>query len=154
MGLVQVLALMLLMMGDQAPSPAPAEPPPELPVSLERIHEGLQQRPKLKIPPVEITPVFRARVDELLFETPLQGMRRELAADPGGHPGGGVDVLPAIMGIVNGIKRARRARAEREIRREVQAAIDAFCAEHDCSVLENGPTPMEGIILPRKVPAR
>ena len=57
------------------------------------------------------------------------------------------------MGIVNGITRARRARAEREIRQDVQAAIDAFCTAHDCSVLENGPPPMEGIILPRKAPA-
>jgi hypothetical protein len=36
-----------------------------------------------------------------------------------------------------------------EIRKEVQAALDAFCVEHDCSVLE-GPPPMEGIVLPRK----
>ena len=152
MGLVPGLALLMLVLADQAQAPAPTEPPPNLPVSLERIREGLQ-RPKLKIPPIEVTPVFRARVDEVLFENPVQGMRRELAADPGGHPGSGTDILPAIMGIVNGIKRARRARAEREIRQDVQAAIDAFCTEHDCSVLENGPPPMEGIILPRKAPA-
>ena len=150
MGLLPA-GLLMFMLADQAQAPAPAGPPPDLPVSLERIHEGLQ-RPTLKIPPIEVTPVFRARVDEVLFENPVQGMRRELAADPGGRPGGGVDVLPAIRGIVNGIKHARRARAEREIRQDVQAAIDAFCAEHDCSVLENGPPPMEGIILPRKGP--
>jgi hypothetical protein len=140
--------LVMLAMAQSVAPAAPADPP----VSFERIHEGLQ-RPKLKIPPIDVTPVFRARVDEEIFENPLQGMRRELAADPGGHGGGGVDVLPAIMGIVNGIKRARRARAEREIRQDVQAAIDAFCIEHDCSALENGPPPMEGIILPRKAPA-
>lgn len=145
MGITATLLMMAM-----AQSAAPAEPA-DPPVSLERIHEGLQ-RPKLKIPPIEVTPVFRARVDEVLFENPVQGMRRELAADPGGHGGGGVDVLPAIMGIVNGIKRARRARAEREIRQEVQTAIDAFCTEHDCSALENGPPPMEGIILPRRGP--
>lgn len=146
MGITATLVVMA--MAQSAVPAAPADPP----VSLERIHEGLQ-RPKLKIPPIEITPVFRASVVDAPLDNPLQGMRRELAADPGSHPGSGIDVLPAIMGMVNGIKRARRARAEREIRQEVQAAIDAFCHAHDCSVLENGPPPMEGIILPRKAPA-
>ena len=121
-------------------------------MSVDRIREALQ-RPRLKIPPVDLTPVFRGRVEaEAPFENPLQGMRRELAADPGGRPGRGMDVWPAIMGLVNGIKRARRARAEREIRNEVQEALNAFCAQHDCSVLADGPPPMEGIILPRKAP--
>ena len=151
MGLVPGLALLMLTLAGQAQAPAPAEPTPELPVSLERIHEGLQ-RPKLKIPPIEITPVFRASVVDAPLDNPLQGMRRELAADSGGRPGSGTDILPAIMGIVNGIKRARRARRRAGIQ-DVQAAIDAFCVEHDCSVLENGPPPMEGIILPRKAPA-
>jgi hypothetical protein len=143
-----ITAMLVVMAMAQSVIPAaPAEPP----VSIDRIREGLD-RPKLKIPPVEVTPVFRGRVDEVLFETPVQGMRRELAADSGRRPGGGVDVLPAVMGIVNGIKRARRARAEREIRDEVQAALNAFCAEHDCSVLEDGPPPLEGIILPHRKP--
>jgi hypothetical protein len=97
-------------------------------------------------------PVFRATVEgEAPFDNPLQGMRRELAEYPTGVGGrlGGIDVLPAVMGIVKSIKSAYRAHAEAEIRKEVQAALDAFCAEHDCSVLE-GPPPMEGIVLPRK----
>jgi hypothetical protein len=106
----------------------------------------------LKIPPIESMPVFRATVEgEAPFDNPLQGMRRELAEYPTGVGGrlGGIDVLPAVMGIVKSIKSAYRAHAEAEIRKEVQAALDAFCAEHDCSVLE-GPPPMEGIVLPRK----
>jgi hypothetical protein len=119
-------------------------------VSVERIHEGMQ-RPALKIPPpVEFVPVFRATIDERLFETPLQGMRRELAEDSGYRGTGGVDVLALAMGVVKSIKGAYRAHSEARIRKEVQEALDAFCAEHDCSVLEDGPPPMEGIILPRR----
>jgi hypothetical protein len=54
------------------------------------------------------------------------------------------------MGIVKRVKAARRARAEAEIRHEVQAELNAFCARHDCSVLESGPPPIEGVIIPRK----
>jgi hypothetical protein len=80
-------------------------------------------------------------------------MRRELAEDPGTHvecrP---CDVWPLVMGLVHSIKAAHRAHQEVAIRKEVQEALTAFCAEHDCSVLESGPPPMEGIVLPRKRP--
>jgi hypothetical protein len=146
MGLAALTMVMLL---GQDSTPA-APPAPEYPVSVERVREGLQ-RPTLKIPPIDPTPVFRATITEAALENPLQGMRRELAQDPGGHAGpGGFEVLGAVMGIVKSIKAARRAHAEAEIRRDVQAALDAFCAEHDCSVLESGPPPMEGIVLPHK----
>lgn len=118
-------------------------------VSVERIREGLQ-RPALKIPPVEFVPVFRATVDDRLFENPLQGMRRELAEDSGYSGKGGVDVLAMAMGLVKSIKGAYRAHTEARIRKEVQEALAAFCAEHDCSVLADGPPPLEGIVLPRR----
>ena len=155
---IAVLALMMMAASQTSPPPPAAlpeqapGPAPEYPVSVERVREGLK-RPALKIPPVDSTPVFRATITETPFENPLQGMRRELAEDPGGHGGaGGFDVLPAVMGIVKSIKAARRAHAEAEIRKDVQAALNAFCAEHDCSVLESGPPPIEGIVLPRKRP--
>ena len=119
-------------------------------VSVERIHDGLQ-RPALKIPPpVEFVPVFRATIDERLFETPLQGMRRELAEDSGYRGKAGVDVLALAMGMVKSIKGAYRGYSEARIRKEVQEALDAFCAEHDCSVLADGPPPIEGIVLPQR----
>jgi hypothetical protein len=129
----------------------PPSPPvgPDLPVSIERIRDALE-RPILKIPPIEITPVFRARADEFLFENPVQGMRRELAESSGYTARGGVDVLGLVMGIVQSIKATHRASTEARIRREVEAELTAFCAEHDCSVLEDGPPPMEGIVLPRQ----
>ena len=140
---------MLMMLGQDS---APAAPAPEYPVSVENVREGLKRPPGLKIPPIDPTPVFRATITEAPFENPLQGMRRELAENPGPVGGrlGGFDVLGAVMGIVKSIKAARRAHAEVEIRKEVQEALNAFCAEHDCSVLENGPLPIEGIVLPRK----
>ena len=148
---ITVLAVMLLAVSQTTPPPEPP-PPSELPVSIERIREGLQ-RPTLKIPPIDPTPVFRATIEEEAppFDNPLQGMRRELAEHPTGVGGrlSGFDVLGAVMGIVKSIRSAYRAHSEAEIRKEVQAALDAFCAEHDCSVLE-GPPPMEGIVLPRK----
>jgi len=147
MGLAALTLVMLL--GQES---APAAPPaPDSPVSVENIREGLKRPPTLKIPPIDPTPVFRATITETPFENPLQGMRRELAENPGPVGGrlGGFDVLGAVTGIVKSIKAARRAHAEVEIRKEVQEALNAFCAEHDCSVLENGPPPMEGIVLPR-----
>src|SRR5687768_17962588 len=140
---------MLMVLGGQDSTPA-APPATDLPVSVEKIREGLK-RPALKIPPIDSTPVFRATITETPFENPLQGMRRELAEDPGGRGGArGFDVLGAVMGIVKSIKAARRAHAEAQIRKDVQSALNAFCAEHDCSVLESGPPPMEGIVLPRR----
>jgi hypothetical protein len=142
----------MLMAASQASTSAP---PPQtttadLPVNVEHVREALQ-RPGLKIPPIDPTPVFRATVEvDLPLDTPLQAVRRELAADHGATGGrlGGFDVLGAVTGIVKSIKSAYRAHAEVEIRKRVQAEIDAFCAEHDCAVLENGPPPMEGIVLP------
>jgi hypothetical protein len=143
--------VMMAMLGSQD---APASPPPpsDVPVSVERVREGLQ-RPALKMPSIDPTPVFRATIEERApFDNPLQGLRRELAENPGAVGGrlSGFDVLGAVMGIVKSIKSAYRAHAEAEIRKEVQAALNAFCAEHDCSALENGPPPMEGIVLPRR----
>ena len=146
MGIVAALTILALMGGQASPIPDPQSP-----VSVERVREGLQ-RPSLKIPPLEVTPVFRGSVEvELVLDTPLQAMRRELAAESG-YSGRRPDIIAAVMGIVSRVKAARRARAEAEIRKEVQAELNAFCAEHDCSVLEDGPPPIEGVIIPRKRP--
>ena len=156
------LVVLVLMGGPQPPIPNPQPPipssqspiPDPSPVSVERIREGLQ-RPALKIPAIEVLPVFRGSVEvDLPLDTPLEAMRRELAANSGYVGRSGIDVLGAVMGIVQRIKSARRAHAEAEIRKEVQAELNAFCAEHDCSVLESGPLPIEGVIIPRKRPTQ
>lgn len=100
--------------------------------------------------PIEVTPVFRTTVVEDTFDNPLQGVRRELAASSGYSPRGGVDVLGLAMGIVKSLKAKYRAHSEARIRKDVEAELTVFCAEHDCSVLEDGPAPMEGVVLPRR----
>lgn len=76
-------------------------------------------------------------------------MRRELAADSGYLGGSGFDVWPKIMGLVKTVKAAHRAWEEKEIRRQVEQELAALCAQHDCSVLEDGPPSLEGILLPK-----
>jgi hypothetical protein len=149
-----IAAVLMALMAAAQPPAAPASPP-EPPVSVERVREGLQ-RPALKIPPIEPSvpvPVFRGAVEvDIPLDTPLQAMRRELAAESGYSGRSGFEVIGAVMSIVKRIKAARRAHAEAEIRTEVQAELNAFCAEHDCSVLEDGPPPIEGVIIPRRRP--
>jgi hypothetical protein len=144
-----IAVLLVMLSAVQSPSETPA-PPAEPPISVERVREGLQ-RPALTIPPLEILPVFRGSVVvDLPLDTPLEAMRRELAEDSGYSGRRGVDVLGAVMGIVKRVKAARRAHAEAEIRKEVQAQLNAFCAEHNCAALEDGPPPIEGVIIPRR----
>ena len=134
--------------GNQAAEPqAPAPDATALPVSVERIGEALQ-RPALHIPPLpEPTATFHASVEDTAFETVLEGMRRELAIwngagsvihPPGAAPGtrivAGVDVLPLVTKLITKVKTARA-------RNTVREELAAFCAEHDCSVLEGEEAP-------------
>jgi hypothetical protein len=85
----------------------------------------------------------------------LETIRRELAASPslperlngvpwrpapyqagGSTPAATVDLLQLALSIKNRIAASRRAGAERDIRRRVQEELAAFCAMHDCSVVE------------------
>ena len=150
MGGAAFAVLTLLAGQDSAPA---APPPPDVPVSVERIREALQH-PALKIPPVDPTPVFRATIVDKVLDTPLQAMRRELAESSGYSGRGGFEIIGAVMGIVRSIKAAHRAHEEAAIRKEVQAALDEFCTAHDCSVLSDGPPPIEGVVLPRKRPTQ
>jgi hypothetical protein len=128
-------------------------------VSVEHITAGLQ-RPPLYIPPPSVpAATFHVEVDERWPpETPLDVVRRELAADVGasGRPGpltGGtpalaqVDVLPAIYGAVHRFQAIRREHAEAAARREVAEDFAQFCAEHDCSATAADQA-IEGVILP------
>jgi hypothetical protein len=117
---------------------------PESPVSLERIWKRLQQ------PAVVLTdrkPDFRASVTEEIErpETVLEALRRALGSDvttkriPSGTitpPLITVDLLQITSLVKRQLSGALRARAERNARAEVDAALAEFCAAHDCSVLE------------------
>jgi hypothetical protein len=144
---IPALAILMMAAG-QADAPPSSASAPEYPVSVERIGAAMQ-RPAMKIPPIDPTPVFRATVEgEAPFDNPLQGMRRELAGVSRFPPP--PELIGLVMGIVRSIKAAHRAHEEAAIRKEVQEALTAFCAERDCSVLENGPPPLEGIVLPSR----
>ena len=62
-----------------------ADPPAEpLPISLERIREGLERQSTLRIPDVTGMAYFRATIEEpMVFDTVLEAMRRDLARWPG-----------------------------------------------------------------------
>ena len=139
------------------PAAAPQQAGSAVAVSDDRVREGAQRPQTLKIPPLPeaFTPVFRATVkeDAVLVENPLEGMRRDLA-ESSGAPDRAYNLLDVPMALVKKIQAARHARAESAARREVQAAISAFCAAHDCSALEQSPDTPEGIIFPRVVRPR
>ena len=118
----------------------------ELPVSIDRIKERLSRPVVLQLPP-ERKADFRATVTEEFTppETVLEALRRELGGDvtPKRIPAGtispplvSVDLLQFVTHLKRQIGGALRARAERNARDEVAAALAEFCAEHDCSVVE------------------
>jgi hypothetical protein len=120
-------------------------------VSADRIQEGLR-RPVLEIPALPPPPLtFRAEVSVTL-ETPLDVIRRELQEEANVRwrppTRQGLDLLPAIVGLVNKVKAIRRENAEADARRMVQAELAAFCRTHDCSDIEQEPS-AEGVIVPR-----
>ena len=119
--------------------------PLALPLSVERIHERLN-RPALQLG-LETKADFRATVVEAYTppETVLEALRRKLSGDvtakrvpPGtiAPPLVSVDLLQIASYVKRQIGAALRARAERNARADVAAALAEFCAQHDCSVLE------------------
>jgi len=150
-----------------APGQAPDTAAAVSAISVDNIREALQRPHVLRLPPVALLPdqgaVFRLRIEERPFpvDSVLEVMWRGIGESP--HlpqviiPGRasspvplvGVDLIRLAMGIANSLGAARRARAEEAARLEVQDALAAFCASHDCSVTEAGPNPHgEGILVP------
>jgi hypothetical protein len=125
------------------------QPPPRqpaLPVSVERIRVRLLQPVGLRHA-VERQPDFRASVTEEFTppETVLEALRRDLSGvvsakriPPGtiSPPLVSVELLQVVSHLKRQLSAARRARAERNARIEVATALAEFCAQHDCSVLE------------------
>ena len=135
---------------------AAEQTPSELPVSIVRIKERLSRPAVLQLP-AERKADFRATVTEEFTppETVLEALRRELGRDvtPKRIPPGtispplvSVDLLQFVTHVKRQIGGALRARAERNARDEVAAVLAEFCAEHDCSVLEQSLPLPEGIL--------
>jgi hypothetical protein len=160
------VALSMMIAAATQDSAPPADVPDvaALPISLDRIRDGLD-RPALKIPPpTESLATFRTSIEGKapVFESVLEGMRRDLARWSGAGSAGpqppdvnsipasrtqvqGTDVLPIIAGLR---KKWNEARADR-VRRDVAEELAAFCKVNDCTVLEGGvSTTAEGIVVP------
>ena len=105
----------------------------QLPVSMERIRAGLKQPPPLlQLPaPSGDVPTFRIEVRErALVLQPVD----EKPFDPTfGLPSAGELLMNGIESIRSAAVHYKRHRAERRARKEVDAALAAFCAGRECS---------------------
>ena len=125
-------------------------------VSTQRVMKGLQVQEPLRIPPppADVAPVFRVEIKgERHLETALDAARRDIAGHPFLDAGPTtspllfqVDVLPAIVGAVRSVQKARYEAAERRIHAEVSAEHAQFCEANDCSQIN------EGLVLPKRTP--
>ena len=105
----------------------------QLPVSMERIRAGLKQPPSLLqvAPPSGDTPTFRIEVRERPFV--LQPIDEEPFDPTFGLPSVGELLMNGIENIRSAAVEYKRRRAERRARKEVDGALVAFCAVHECS---------------------
>ena len=130
-----LLALALAAGGQDAP---PART--SLPVSIDRIREGLQRKPALKVnvPPPE--PTFRVEIVEHPFfrmepyvwtfaggGVPFTGSTGVIGVSetPGAVPLIQGDVLPAVKSAIYALR-------ERAAQHEAQQTLAQFCAQHTC----------------------
>ena len=142
--------------GSQDPAGQSAGPDgATLPVSIERVREGLERPSVLKLPNPEEMAYFRATIEEALpIDGVLEAMRRDLAAWRG-YPITAPTSRPAPLAVgieVLGLARSfLKWRAERNARQTVQEALNEFCSTHDCSLVEDA-VPIEGVLMPRVGP--
>ena len=130
-----------------APAWAQDEPPLNLPVSLERIREGLAADKPSLLDALNLEANFRVEVKERSPNLNFSEMFPPGSFDGGPVPPGGLyayeqqrmlfpnstpalftfDTLPVFRAIANAIGDARRARAAAAARAEVERAMAEFC---------------------------
>lgn len=104
----------------------------QLPVSLDRIRTRLKEPPPVLQVPGEAgeMPTFRVEVRQPLWTS------RPIEEEPFDATLGLPSVGELLMGGIEKIRSAavgyKRARTERRARREVEDALAAFCAVHEC----------------------
>jgi hypothetical protein len=115
----------------QAPIRAQTSDSP-LPVSLDRIRAALEEPPPvLQVPAASSgMPAFRVEVRQPVWDfRPIE----EDTFDPTlGLPSVGELLMGGIEKIHSTVVNYKRGRAERRARREVDEALAAFCAVHEC----------------------
>ena len=102
-----------------------------LPVSLERIRAALKEPPPaLRLPVSGDIPTFRVEVRQPMW---VFEPRDEEPLDPTmGIPSAGELVMGGIGKIHSAAVRYKRNRAKRRAKKEVEDALSAFCAVHEC----------------------
>ena len=103
-----------------------------LPVSLERIRAALKEQPPVLRGPAwsGAIPTFRVEVQQRLWV--LQPIEEEQFDPTLGLPSVGELLMGGIDKIRSAAVGYKRGRAERRARREVEEALAAFCAAHEC----------------------
>jgi hypothetical protein len=121
-----VVAMVVL----QSPTQAQTDDSP-LPVSLERIRAKLEEPPpRLRVPaPSGDMATFRVEVRQSVLQ-PLDEKPFDLTW---GLPSVGELLMGGIDKIRSAAVDYKRGRAVRRARREVQEALAAFCAVHECA---------------------
>jgi len=147
------LALAIGMQPPADPGSAPG-PKPELPVSVSRIRAALAAPAPLRLALPPPKPTFRVEIRERLLYSPnLLGPVEQLwSTTTGPVPPGGlygfeqaqrlgqwspplfsVDLLAVGGAVQKAVANARRSRAEKGARDEVQRALAEFCAMYECA---------------------
>ena len=103
-----------------------------LPVSLERIRKALNEPPpRLQVPPPSSEmPTFRVEVNQGF--PAVQPLIDEPLDPTWGVPSAGELMMGGIQKLGSAVGSYKRGRAKRRARKEVEDALAAFCAEHDC----------------------
>ena len=130
---VSTLGALLLL---QSPVQAQTVPMP-LPVSLERIRAALRKPPpifQIPAPPAEV-PTFRVEVEQFYNAQPIP----EEVFDPTyGLPSVGQLMMGGIGKIGSAAAGYKQRRSKRKARKEVEDALAAFCAVHECPATGTG----------------
>lgn len=107
-----------------------------MPVSLERIREGLSRPQVLQMPTIEENELLQFRVEVTVNTwkepTILERLGQELRASVPFSPPAGINLLSIAASIKDKIVAARRAQAERSAQRTVLEELAAFCEVNDC----------------------
>jgi hypothetical protein len=103
-----------------------------LPVSIERIRAALKEQPPLLTLSAlsDDVPTFQVEVRQRL--SVLQPVDEEPFDPTFGLPSAGQLMMSGIGKIQSAVANYKRGRAERRARKEVEDALAAFCALHEC----------------------
>jgi hypothetical protein len=130
-----VIGMPLLIVGEilllQPPIQAQTGAAP-LPVSIERIRAALKEQPPLLTLSAlsDDVPTFQVEVRQRL--SVLQPVDEEPFDPTFGLPSAGQLMMSGIGKIQSAVANYKRGRAERRARKEVEDALAAFCALHEC----------------------